>query len=236
MNRLTFLVSILLILPISVFSQIKKLEIRMHKQAYYDVFAYSENNDTINVTQFEPWVEIRDLEVSPDSTYFFYRYKRKGKTYRLVSYEIKSLKKVSEIIPGFGGSFEWNNINQILHSWGCGTNCANFQVYNSSLKEIFFTLSSSGFIYSPDKTRVAQLNIHYNQIWIFDLSTLNESRIPYGYTQKIKNSINWDIFRFKTNNVIVIDSSTSHNIDLVNIQWIRLDPETIGQFYKREIK
>lgn len=226
----------LLILPVSVFSQIKKLEIRMHKSAYYDVFAYSNNNDTINVTQFDPWVELRDLKVSPDSSYFFYRYKTNGKAYRLVTVELKSLKKVSEIIPGYGGDFEWNVKNQILHSWGCGTNCANFRVYNSNLEEIFFTLSTGGFIYSPDKTRVAQLSMQFDQVWIFDLNTLNENKIPFGYTQKIKHDINWDYYKFKTNDVIVIDSKPFHNINLLNIQWTKLNPETIGEFFKREMK
>tara|TARA_R110002111_G_scaffold243685_1_gene305695 strand:- start:18 stop:701 length:684 start_codon:yes stop_codon:yes gene_type:complete len=226
----------LLILPVSVFSQIKKLEIRMHNKAFYDVFAYSDNNDTINVTQFDPWVELRDLKVSPDSTYFFYRYKTEGKAYRLVTVNLKSLKKVSEIIPGYGGDFEWNLNNQILHRWGCGTNCANFRVYNSNLEEIFFTLSSGGFIYSPDKTRVAQFNMQYDRIWIFDLNTLNENKIPFGYTQEIKYDINGDYYKFKTNDVIVIDSRPSHNINLVNIQWVKLNPESIGEFYKREMK
>ncbi|MCT4639472.1 MAG: hypothetical protein N4A72_17335 [Bacteroidales bacterium] len=231
MKRVILTISILLVLSISVLSQVKKLEIRMHNGAYYDLFAYSNNNDTINITQFEPWVEVRDLIVSPDSTYFFYRYKREGKAYRLVTYKLESLKKVSEVIPGFGGHFEWNIRNQILHSWGCGTNCANLRVYNSALKEIFFTLSSCGFIYSADKTRVAQLSMLADQIWIFDLNTLNKNKIPNGYTKKINHNLNWDYYKFSTNDEIVIDSIPSHNIDLTKIKWVKLDPETTGQFY-----
>ncbi len=203
----------------------------MHKRAYYDVFAYTVNKDTINLTQFEPWVELRDIKVSPDSSYFFYRYRREGKAYSLVTYELESLKKVSEIVPGYGGSFEWNSKNQILHSWGCGTNCTNLRVYDFNLETIFFTLSSGGLEYSPDKTRIAQLSMQYDQIWIFDLNTINKDKIPKGYTQEIKHNIDWDFYNFKSNDVIILDHISSHNIDLNKIQWTRINPETIGQFY-----
>lgn len=236
MKRLSLLIIATIISSQGVFSKVKSVEIRMHKGAYYDVFAYTENNDTINLTQFEQWVNLTDLKINPDSTFFFYRYKRKGKSYRLVTYEFKSLKKLSEIVPGYGGDFEWNLNNQILHSWGCGTNCTNLRIYDSTLKEIFFTFSSGGFIYSPNKTRIAQLSMHYNYIWIFDLNSLNVNKSPNGYSQEIKHEIDWGLYKFKTNDIIVFNNITSQNIDLSMVNWVKLNPKSIGQFYEREIK
>lgn len=45
-------------------AQTNSIEIRMHKKAYYDVFAYLKNGDTINLTQFKPWTKLTDLKIT----------------------------------------------------------------------------------------------------------------------------------------------------------------------------
>lgn len=223
----------LLLVHVASIARTKNLEVKFHGRAYYDVFAYQDNGDSINLTKFDSWISIKDLKISPDSSYFFFRYKEEGKAYRLVTYHFDSLYILKEIVPGYGGSFDWNEKNQILHSWGCGTNCANLRVYNKELNEIFFTLSSGGFEFSPNKTKVAQLNMQYDQIWIFDLKTLDENHIPHGYTQKLDLEINWDIYRFETNELIIFNKQPKNNLNLLKINWVKLNPETIGQFYRR---
>jgi len=213
----------------------RSVKIKLHRGALYDVFSYLENGDSVNLTQFkEPWVDITNLTLSPDSSLFFFRYKKLGKAYRLALYDFQTFEKLDVIVPGFGGSFEWNSNNQIIHRWGCGTNCANLRVYNSALKEIFFTLSSGGFELSPDKTLVSQFSMHFDRIWIFDLNTLNRHSIPMGYTQSIDHPIDWDYFSFRSNELIILDHLPAHNIKLRFVEWRPLDPDTIGQYYLRE--
>lgn len=169
------------------YSQKTTLEIKMHKGAYYDVFAYK-NNDTINITNFKPWIEIQGLKINKDSSLFFFRYKEKGKAYRLVTYNLKTLEKIAESVPGYGGMFEWNSKDYIVHSWGCGTNCANLKIYDKQLTEQFFTLSSGGFIFLCNYDYVVQVGFHEKRLWFISLSSFESSK-AYIYASPKENSL-----------------------------------------------
>ncbi len=208
-------------------SQTKKAAIKFHDKVFYDVFVYT-NSDTINITKFKPWVEIKDLQISSNNNYVFFRYKPKGKAYKLVCYELNTLNKIAEITPGYGGTFKWNKQNQILHTWGCGTNCANLRVYNTQLEDVFYSFSTGGFKFSPDKTKVAQLNLTQNQVWVVNLSPNGFSR---GFTKKIHHDINWNTFGFQTNDLLVLSNNPKSNINLSNLKWVTLSPEQINSFY-----
>jgi len=221
------------------------VEIRPHNelhkriyQVYYDVFV-TRSAKPVNLTKFGPWEEIIDFAVSPDSNYCFVRHKpNKTKTaYRLTLYDLRTFRKIKEIIPGYGGSFEWNNNLQILHSWGCGTNCANLRVYNLQLKEIFFTLSSGGFKYSPQKNFAVQFSMQGDKIWVFDLRSLKSNSLPKTYAATIETGYDWDDFQFPDEYNIIISKEgalkPSLNINLNEVAWKRVNPGETGAFRKR---
>lgn len=214
------------------------IERKWHHQIYNDIFVMK-GNDTTNLTKFQPWENIVDFEVSLDSSYCFVRHKpnKPNTPYLLTLYNLKTFQKIKEIIPGYGGDFKWTNNSQIIHSWGCGTNCANVRLYDLQLKEIFYTLSSGGFKYSPEKNFLVQLSMHGDKIWVFDLRSLKTNTIPKAFTTKIEMDYNWDDFQFSTEFEIIISNADRSivlkRIDLNNVVWTNIDPKEIGEFYER---
>lgn len=202
-----------------IFSQvtIKKL---WHQQVYNDIFAITQS-DTINLTNFEPWTNIEEYQVSGDKNYLFIRYKpnNSGKAYRLLLYSLKSLTKIKEIIPGFGGLFEWNENNQIIHIWGCGSNCGNCRIYDINLQEIFYTFSTGGFKLSPDKNKLVQFHMWGNKLFVLNLESIDKQRSVESYYYKLPKGNLWDNFKFIDNQTIQISGKI---IDLRKIEWKRI--------------
>jgi len=202
-----------------------------HHQVYNDIFVI-EDSDTVNLTKFNSWQEIVDFAISPDNKYCFVRHKpnTKNTSYRLALYNIKTKKLVKEIVPGYGGIFEWNKHHQIIHSWGCGTNCANLRVYDLQLKEIFFTLSSGGFKFSPEKNFVVQFNMQGTKFWVFDLSSLKKSTKPLTFLSEIDFEYEWQDFQFKNEFELILFNRPLKNINLKNVKWSEINPKDIGEF------
>ncbi|WP_196892050.1 hypothetical protein [Aureivirga marina] len=183
---------VLLLITFKTFAQ-KNVSIEFHDNAYYDVFI-----GDVNLTNFKPWEQVLDLKVSPDKRYFFFRHKEdKGKAYKLTLYDFQTQKKIAEITPGFGGSFEWTMNNKIIHRWGCGTNCANFRMYDLSLNEIFFTLSSGGFLESPKKDILVQFGMRGKDFWIFDLRSIQEDQSVKIFHKKFSERDEMNIWSLK---------------------------------------
>ncbi len=191
-----------------------------HHQAYNDVFVI-EDGDTVNLTKFNQWQEIVDFALSPDSVYCFIRHKPnvKNTSYRLALYHIKTKKLVKEIVPGFGGDFVWNNHHQIIHSWGCGTNCANLRVYNLQLEVIFSTLSEGGFKFSPEKNFVVQLNMSGAKLWVFDLKSLKKHSNPLTFIAEIDFEYDWEDLHFADEYTLAFENRRPKAIDLKGVDW-----------------
>ena len=83
----------------------------------------------------------------------------------------KSL-KVS-IFPGYGGILNWTANNNILHEWGCGSECVNFKIYDSNLN-VIANGSGSGFTELIDQDIIISLPYKYidkGKFKIFSLTT-----------------------------------------------------------------
>jgi protease II len=205
-----------------------------HRQIYHDVFIIKDG-DTVNLTKFDSWQEIVGFALSPDSNYCFVRHKpnTKNTSYRLTLYNARTKRLVKEIIPGYGGIFLWNNNHQIIHYWGCGTNCSNLRVYDLNLKEIFFAPSTGGFKLSPEKNFVVQLSMTGKKIWVFDLISLKKSSSPLTFSTVIDFDYDWQDLQFSTEYELVFLNRTSTIINLKAVDWVETDPENVGEFYER---
>jgi len=240
MKKLLLLLHIFIGLSPSLHAQVNMLEIKMHKGAYYDVFANTVEGETINITKFEPWVELRDLKVSPDSTYFFYRYKKEGEAYRLVVHKLVTLEKVAEIVPGYGGLFEWNQSNFIVHRWGCGSNCSNLRVYNHELVEEFFSLSGGGFIFLDQYNYVIQFSYYHDQFWLMELFDFQSKKV-HCYESEVLNKdmeYAYDSFKLSAKERKLSYSlsqriSTEISLDSIPFRWV--NPKEFGEFYERDM-
>lgn len=163
------------------------IEVKMHHGAYYDLFANEKN-----ITHFPPWQNIDKPNFSFDSSYFFIRHKAdSGGAYRLRLYQTYPLKQMAEIVPGYGGSFEWNANNQIIHHWGCGSNCSPLAVYNLELNQLLYTISSGGFVFNPDLTAIVERDQIGHECWIYNLDSLALNK-PHSYNHQYEllDSIN----------------------------------------------
>jgi hypothetical protein len=246
MNKMFDIVIILFaILSISCTrSQSKEVKIKFHDQVYYDVFVFQDGSET-NLTNFNSWENVTGLTISPDSNYFFFRHKPdKGEAYQLCLYNLKTLKKINEITPGFGGSFDWNELNQIIHWWGCGTGCSNINIYDLKLNKLFFSLSSGGFELNPKKDILIQFNMTGTKFWLFDLR-INDKGLQ-GFTdtahyinteEKIKFDL-WslkfiDDYSFQIYPPAEAGSSEVLNYNIENLNLIPLKPEDTNEFYER---
>src|SRR5690606_24401759 len=117
-----------------------------------------------------------------------------GKSYLLSVYDLKTLREVKTKAPSFGGFFQWNGHHQIIHQWGCGTNCANFRIYDLQLNELFFTLSSGGFLLSPDYNYLIQFSFSGKRMWVCKLTGLKMGQAPLVYVSDIDTNYHaWDI-------------------------------------------
>lgn len=245
MKHILLLVIGLIGLQVSM-AQKHEIYIEFHDGAYYDIYA-KVNGKEVNVTHFKAWEEVKTLEISPDGKYFFFRHKAdKGGAYRLTLYNLETLTQMAEIVPGFGGDFEWNHLNQILHGWGCGTNCANFRVYDLKLKEVFFTLSSGGFEMNPKKDILIQMGMLGREFWIYDLRTIPTWGEALGYNDTVAmipklDSIRYNIWSIYFTNDYTFEVYPPEEYGkrrpliyrIEELDFKVLLPEDTKQFYKR---
>jgi hypothetical protein len=228
----------------SVFSQ-PKVEILFnykrgsYKGSYYDVIV-TKNGVKKNLTWFKPWDEVNETILSPDNKYLLVRHKpQHGRSYLLSMYNLETMKLMKTMAPGHGGEINWNTNHQLVHSWGCGTNCANVLVYDVQLKPIFYTLSSGGFYFSPDYRYVVQFSMHADKLWIFDLYSIHNGSHALAFTMNIDSSYESNSFHFPNNSSAEMRVKEELRVKPITLnfkklKWKRLDPKKMGEFYSRE--
>jgi hypothetical protein len=210
-----------------------------YKGCYYDVVV-SKNNRQYNISMFHPWEDVVNVLLSPDEHYLLVRHKpQSGNAYLLSVYDITTLKLVRRLAPGYGGSFVWNNRHQIIHQWGCGTNCSNFRIYDLQLNELFFSPSSGGFLISDNYNYLVQFSMHGDKMWVFDLRQINHRQKPLVFECHIDSMFNTEHIKFVSDNKIVMESNNSRlpnqYIDLNKVKWKQKAPIDIGAYYSREL-
>ena len=214
-----------------------------YKGSYYDVIV-TQNGKTYNLTFFKPWEEITNVLLSPDNNYLLVRHRpQHGRYYLWSLYDLRTRRLIKRIPPNAGGDIAWNKNMQIIHRWGCGTNCAPLAVYDNKLKKIFYTLSSGGYATSPDGNYIVQFAMHEDEMWVYDLASLKTGKYPKTYHALVDTSYAiWNLnsdehAAFISNNKFrMVKRSGSRQplvIDLTKVKWKRTDPRTIGEFYER---
>lgn len=146
------------------------------KGEIYNRQIFLETNDTvIKLTNFESWEEIYDLYMSNDKEHLLIYHKtNKQRARKLSVMDMTSFKMIKTIEPGFGGSLQWTNSNNILQIWGCGSPCACFRLYDSQLKVILGECETSfnEFINEDIIVSLPGLSIQF-EFKVWSLSTGN---------------------------------------------------------------
>lgn len=85
--------------------------------------------DADQLTDFTRPNEIIDYGVSQDNNLLFV-WHRDYPPLKLSIYDLNTRQRISQTVPGFGGSMAWTAANNLIHFAGCGTNCVNIAGYN----------------------------------------------------------------------------------------------------------
>ncbi len=68
--------------------------------------------------------EIGASAVSRDGRFAFVWHHPDRSPRRLSFFDLATMRETGEIAPGFGGDFAFTPGGHVVHTWGCGTNCA----------------------------------------------------------------------------------------------------------------
>lgn len=106
-------------------------------------------------TTFPPYTEVIALELSPNREHAYLRYRRTERVSehrwwprgarRLKVVRVADGQELVDFAPGFGGEFRWFGSERILHTWGCGSNCQPYAVYDLHGNEVTGGVSQWGF-------------------------------------------------------------------------------------------
>ncbi len=92
--------------------------------------------------RFPAPVGVRASEVSPDGRRAFVWYNEDRRPLKLAIYDLAARRRTARFAPGFGGDIHFTPGGNLVHDWGCGTNCANFRVYDPAGRTVLEAVSS----------------------------------------------------------------------------------------------
>lgn len=95
--------------------------------------------------------EVKAVEISPDQRLAFVWHSGERPSLRLSIYDLQRETRLVEFSPGFGGELHFTPHGNIVHTWGCGSNCHSFRVYDAHGR-VVVDGGSAGVEVSPDRT------------------------------------------------------------------------------------
>jgi hypothetical protein len=99
-----------------------------------DVF-YRKKDQWINLTKFPRAQSVLDAAVSPDGKWAYVWHGDRPP--RILSiYDLTTLQRITSFAPGTGGDLAWTAGNGIFHSFGAGSGCCLYNVYDIHGKTI----------------------------------------------------------------------------------------------------
>jgi len=95
-------------------------------------------------------ISVQATEVSPDGHWAFVWYYTARPPLQLSIYDLRTMRRTARFAPSRGGEMHFTPGGNIVHDWGCGTNCAVFALYDVLGKKLL-TVGSSGIDISPTR-------------------------------------------------------------------------------------
>ena len=95
-------------------------------------------------------ISVHAAEVSLDGHWAFVWHYKARPPLELAIYDLRAMKRTAQFAPGFGGEMHFTPRGHIAHFWGCGTNCAEFMLYDVTGKKLLGAWSS-GIELSPSR-------------------------------------------------------------------------------------
>jgi hypothetical protein len=88
-----------------------------------------------DLTSFGRVQEIHEAEVSPDGRWLLV-WHHELPPRKLTVYVLPDKTVAADFAPGYGGSLGWTAANEILHYWGCGTECTSYALYRHDGEQV----------------------------------------------------------------------------------------------------
>jgi len=93
---------------------------------------------------------VQAAEVSPDEALAFVWHQGERPSLRLSIYDLRAQTRLVEFTPGFGGELHFTPRGNLIHTWGCGSNCHSFATYDRRGR-IVLSGGASGLEVSPER-------------------------------------------------------------------------------------
>lgn len=93
-------------------------------------------------------ISVVATEISPDGRWAFVWHSPARPPLQLAIYDLRTMRRTARFAPGFGGEMHFTPGGNLVHRWGCGTNCAQLAVYDVHGKTLLST-GGSGVEVSP---------------------------------------------------------------------------------------
>jgi hypothetical protein len=161
-----------------------------------NVFVWKEDTWQ-NLTNFRNPHYIYAHEISDDRKYaFVWHEDHPPRT--LSIYDLQKMKLVRNLKLGFGGDVKWNQENNIVHVYGCGSGCMAARLLNIEWK-ILFEIAGSPIDISPSGRYLVIFTINWvgkQDVELYDLFQKNliSDKKPLLVIKGVGNldSINWN--------------------------------------------
>jgi hypothetical protein len=93
---------------------------------------------------------VEATEISADEALAFVWHQGDRPPLRLSIYDLRARTRLAEFAPGFGGDLHFTPRGKIIHTWGCGSNCHSFAIYDRHGKTLQDG-GASGLEVSPER-------------------------------------------------------------------------------------
>jgi hypothetical protein len=168
---------------------------------------------------------VKASETSGDGRFAFVWHRGSRPGLRLGIYDLRSASKTAEFAPGFGGDLHFTPGDNLVHSWGCGTNCANFAVYDPRGRRLLADVSS-GVDISPSRRFVVTYPSLFASTEPVVLYDADSARVVFESARSLEGSFLVDELRWDEPRQTVEVRCTDA---LGESRRLRIEPDSAGR-------
>ncbi|MEW6571974.1 MAG: hypothetical protein AB1390_12550 [Nitrospirota bacterium] len=183
---------------------------------------FLKNNEWLNLTNFSNPHHIYDYQISPDEKHAFVWHMDYPP--RILSiYDLEEFTLVKDLTLKAGGNIRWNNENNLIHTYGCGSGCMVAHVLNIKGKTLF-SIDNSPIEISPSGRYLAAYTVSWvgkQNLELYDLSH--------------RFLIFWKTPIFILNGIGTVDSISWNDERIITVKYIDAYFDENDKPIKREV-
>lgn len=91
---------------------------------------WSDGQHSTRLERFPSPEVVVGTQVSSDGRWAYVWHRPDHQAQRVSVYDVAARERISTFTPGYGGELRFDTAGDLVHTWGCGTSCANLRVYD----------------------------------------------------------------------------------------------------------